>query len=106
MNGYAPASANSSVGSTTVGQNRGGIVWWKRRISQDGKSRVEPSRNIMYQSGCVPEETAAGWYGPYSQTGVTCASPPSAAQTAQPMKKNPPAFAAYSGNTRSPVTVL
>ena len=65
-------------GSTTVGQNSGGTVWCHRRISQDGNNRVEPSRNIMYQSGCEPEETAAGWYGPNSHTGLICASPPRA----------------------------
>src|SRR3954466_15004693 len=104
MNGYAPARVKRMPGSTTVGQNSGGMVWPQSRISQDGNSRVEPSRNIMYQSGCEPEETAAGWYGPNSQTGLIWASPPSAAQTPKTMKKNPPAFAAYSGKTRSPLT--
>ena len=79
-------------GSTTVGQNNGGIVWCHSRISQDGNSRVEPSRKPMYQSGCEPEETCAGLYGPNSHTGLIWARPPSAAQTAKTMKKKPPAF--------------
>ena len=33
-------------GSTTVGQNSGGMVWPHSLISQDGNRRVEPSRNI------------------------------------------------------------
>ena len=52
------------VGSTTVGQNTGGMVWPHSRISQDGNSRVEPSRNIMYQSGWVPRTPARPLYGP------------------------------------------
>ena len=67
-------------GSTTVGQNSGGSVCPHSRISHDGNSRVEPSRNIMYQSGCEPEDTCAGLYGPNSQTGLIWARPPSAAQ--------------------------
>ncbi len=51
-------------GRTTVGQNSGGSVWPQSRISQDGNRRVEPSRNIMYQSGCEPDDTCAGLYGP------------------------------------------
>ena len=37
----------------------------------------------MYQSGCEPEDTCAGLYGPNSQTGLICARPPSAAQHAE-----------------------
>ncbi len=47
-------------GSTTVGQNNGGTVWCHSLISQDGNRRVEPSRNIMYQSGCEPDDTCEG----------------------------------------------
>ena len=35
----------------------------------------------MYQSGCAAVLTAAGSNGPYSQTGLICASPPSSAST-------------------------
>src|SRR5438874_1160605 len=105
MNGYAPASVNMMPGSTTVGQNSGGTVCPHSRISHDGNNRVEPSRNIMYQSGCEPEDTWDGIYGPNNQTGLICARPPSAAQIPNTRKKKPPAFAAYSGNTRSPLTV-
>src|SRR5664279_1554038 len=93
-------------GSTTVGQNSGGRVCPQSRISHDGNRRVEPSRNIMYQSGCEPEETALGSYGPNNQIGLIWAKPPSAAHAANTMKKKPPAFAAYTGNTRSPCTCL
>src|SRR5258706_15017436 len=92
-------------GSTTVGQNSGGRVCPQSRISHDGNRRVEPSRNIMYQSGCDPDETCAGLYGPNNHTGLICARPPSAAHTPNTMKKKPPAFAAYVGKTRSPLTV-
>ena len=48
----------------------------------------------MYQSGCDPDETARGSYGPNNHTGLICANPPSAAHAAKTMKKNPPALAA------------
>src|SRR5690349_11324830 len=96
---------NKMPGSTTVGQNSGGRVCPHSRISQDGMSRVEPSRNIMYQSGCEPDETADGWYGPYSHTGLICASPPRAAQTPKIRRKNPLVLAAKNGYTRAPLTV-
>ena len=83
MNGYAPARVNRMPGSTTVGQNSGGRVCPHSLISQDGNRRVEPSRNIMYQSGCEPDETARGSYGPNSHTGLICARPPSAAHAAE-----------------------
>src|SRR6202035_4899842 len=87
MNGYAPARVNRIPGRTTVGQNSGGSVCPHNRISQDGNRRVEPSRNIMYQSGWEPEDTCAGLYGPNNHTGLICASPPSAQVTPVTMKK-------------------
>ena len=96
-NGYAPASVNRIPGSTTVGQNKGGIVWCQTRISHEGNRRVDPSRKPMYQSGWEPADTCAGSYGPNSHTGLIWASPPSPAQTANTMKKKPPAFALYVG---------
>ncbi len=56
--------------------------------------RVEPSRKPTYQSGCEPAVTCEGSYGPYIQTGLIWARPPSAARTAKTRKKNPPALAA------------
>src|SRR3954453_19343978 len=106
MNGDAAANVVRIPGNTTVGQNKGGTVWCQSLISHDGNRRVDPSRNIMYQSGCEPEDTERGSYGPNSQTGLICAKPPSAASAANTMKKNPPALAAYVGKMRSPLTVL
>src|SRR3569623_3253574 len=94
MNGYSAANVNRMPGRTPVGQNSGGRVWPHNLISHDGNRRVEPSRNIMYQSGCEPDDTCAGLYGPNNHTGLICARPPSAAHTPKTMKKKPPAFAA------------
>src|SRR5690349_9640726 len=105
MNGYAPARVNRIPGKTTVGQKIGGKSYPHNRISHDGNRRVDPSRNIMYQSGCDPDETARGSYGPNNHTGLIWAKPPRAAQAANTMKKKPPALAAYVGKIRSPETV-
>ena len=43
----------------------------------------------MYQSGCEPEDTCAGLYGPNSHTGLICANPPSAAQHAEDDEEEP-----------------
>src|SRR4029078_1800937 len=103
-NGYAKARPIRIVGSTTVGQKTAGTVYRPNRpwISHDGNRRVEPSSMAMYQSGCEPELTWAGLYGPNSQIGLICANPPSPARTPKTMKKNPPALAAQIGETRVP----
>src|SRR3712207_8791289 len=61
-------------------------------MSHAGNRRVEPSRNMTYQSGCDAAETCAGLYGPHSHTGLICTRPPSAAQTPNTMKNRPPAL--------------
>ena len=84
---------NRIPGSTIVGQNSGETVWSQSLISHAGSSRVEPSRKPTYQSGCEPALTWDGLYGPYSQTGLICTSPPSSAIAPKTSAKNPPALA-------------
>src|SRR2546430_3287103 len=97
-------------GSTTVGQNKGGIVYpcpnrWNRS-SQAGIRRGEPSRNIMYQSGWLAAETTAALYGPKSQIGLIWNRPPTNAIIANTIMKKPPPLAAKPGNIRTPTTFL
>ena len=60
-------------------------------------SRRAPSAKPMYQSGWVPAETGDGSYGPYVQIGLIVKNAPISISTPKTMKKNPPAFAAYTG---------
>ena len=81
-------------GSSTPGKNGLGISKPKARISQPGMRRSAPSSQPMYQSGCEAELTSAGSNGPYSQIGLICARPPSAASTRRGRKNRPTALAA------------
>src|SRR3954453_21301632 len=92
-------------GSTTVGHSNGGIVWPKLRNSHGGIRRVEPSRNMTYQSGWLADDTTAAVYGPNTHTGLIWNNPPRNAMTANTSMKNPPAFAANCGNMRMPTTL-
>src|SRR4051812_26094887 len=105
MNGYASGSIVRKAGSTTVGKNSGGTVWPNHRISQGGIRRVDPSSIMTYQSGWLPEETTAAWYGPKTQTGLIWNRPASSAITANTSMKKPPALAAKPGNMRTPTTL-
>src|SRR3954447_26457461 len=91
---------------TTVGQNSAGM-WYllPKLMTHGGKSRVEPSRNPMYQSGCEAADTCAGLYGPHSQIGLICTRPPSRAQTPKTTHTRPVAFAAKVGKSRLPTTL-
>src|SRR5690242_8434639 len=98
------------AGSTTVGQNSGGIVYVcpghnGNRSSHGGMRRVEPSRNITYQSGWLADDTTAALYGPNSQIGLIWNRPPRKAMTANTIMKKPPALAANPGNIRMPTTL-
>src|SRR3954469_13619097 len=91
---------------TTVGQNSAGM-WYllPKLMSHGGKSRVEPSRKPMYQSGWEADDTCAGLYGPHSQIGLICTRPPRAAHTPKTMKNRPPDLAANTGKNRLPTTL-
>ena len=56
--------------------------------------RVEPSRNMTYQSGWLAAETTAASYGPNSQIGLIWNRPASSAITPKTIMKKPPALAA------------
>src|SRR5882757_6498890 len=98
-------------GSTTVGQKSGGTVYgpapkmWPRN-AHGGIRRVEPSRNMTYQSGWLAADTIAALYGPNSQIGLIWNSPPSSAMTANTIMKKPPALSENAGNIRTPTTLL
>ena len=84
MNGYAAGQGEQDARAARPSARTAAARCGRHSlISQDGNRRVEPSRNIMYQSGCEPDDTCAGLYGPNSQTGLICAKPPSAAQHAE-----------------------
>ncbi len=55
---------NVMPGSRTPGKNGLGISNPPMRSSHGGISRSAPSSQPMYQSGCEPALTAAGWNGP------------------------------------------
>src|SRR5689334_21376679 len=100
----------STPGSATVGQNSGGSVYVcpgnsGKRASHGGIRRVEPSRNITYQSGWLAADTTAALYGPNSQIGLIWKNPPSAAMMPNTIMKKPPAFAAKPGNMGTPTTL-
>src|ERR1041385_1286218 len=99
-NGYSMGSMVRMPGSTTVGQNSGGMVLPKARNSHGGMRRVEPSRNMTYQSGWEPAETTAALYGPNSQIGLIWKRPPSIATIAKQIMKKPPALTENAGNIR------
>ena len=84
---------NVIPGSSTAGKNGLGITWPKPRISHRGKIRSAPSIHPRYQSGWAGDDTDEGSNGPYSQTGLICASPPSAASTPAMARNNPTDFA-------------
>src|SRR3981189_1021593 len=93
-------------GSTTVGQNSAGTVYEECHgvgmvKSQAGIRRVEPSRNMTYQSGWLPADTTAAVYGPNSQIGLIWMRPPITAITPNTIMKKPPALAAKPGNIRT-----
>src|SRR2546423_14036621 len=97
-------------GSTTVGHSTGGSVYpcpnMCQRNSHAGIRRVEPSRNITYQSGWLAAETTDALYGPKSQIGLICTRPARKAITAKTTMKNPPALAENAGNIRTPTTFV
>src|SRR3954462_14820953 len=70
-----------------------------------GVMRTAPSSQPMYQSGCDPAVTGEGSYDPYIQIGLIVKSAPIRAVTPNTMKKNPPAFAAYTGYSGYPTTL-
>src|ERR1041384_1011769 len=76
MNGYTAGSIVRMPGRNTVGQNSGGTVYPSTRISHGGHNRVEPSRNMTYQSGWLADDTTAAWYGPKIQIGLIWNRPP------------------------------
>src|SRR5207237_9902943 len=93
-------------GSTTVGQSSGGIVYvWPgqsgKRASHGGIRRVEPSRNITYQSGWLAADTTAALYGPKSQIGLIWNRPPRNAIIANTSVKKTPALAEKPGQSRT-----
>lgn len=57
-------------------------------VLSGGMIRNAPSRKPTYQSGWEPVDTAAGWYGPYSQIGLICANVASAVSTAMANIRN------------------
>lgn len=76
-----------------------------RLISQPGITRTRPSAKPRYQSGWAPVETWSARNGPYAQTGLIVATAASRVRVPKTRKKNPPAFARYTGINGAPTTL-
>src|SRR3569833_3036337 len=71
-NGYTAIMLRNAAGRTTAGRRTFQLtVWPAISVLSRGMIRRAPSRKPTYQSGWDPVDTAAGWYGPYSQIGLT-----------------------------------
>ena len=72
--------------------------------SKPGTSRSAPINQPRYQSGCAPFVADQVWYGPHSQIGLICTSPPSRKSTPAVASMRPSERGAWPGHVGTPTT--